>query len=100
MTAGKSIIDFQSMAIVGSDGHAEYLPARDFELLELLIAAAPRVVSRDEILDTLWGDEKFPSNRTVDNVIVRLRNLLKDDGALISLGTRDRVSVGRGDRES
>jgi DNA-binding response OmpR family regulator len=46
-----------------------------------LIEKAPRVVSRDEILDALWGEDKYPSNRTVDNIIVRLRNGLNDKNA-------------------
>ena len=68
-------IDFESMAVTQTNGQVEYLPVRDFGLLELLIRASPRVVSRDDILNTLWGDEKFPSNRTVDNMVVRLRGL-------------------------
>jgi DNA-binding response OmpR family regulator len=48
-------------------------------LLQLLIVSAPRVVSRDEILDALWGEDKFPNHRTVDNMIVRLRQSLGDE---------------------
>jgi two-component system, OmpR family, phosphate regulon response regulator PhoB len=80
---GDRIIDFESMAILSDQGPSEFLPARDFQLLELLIKASPRVVSRDEILDSLWGDEKFPTNRTVDNIIVRLRSLLGEEGKCI-----------------
>jgi DNA-binding response OmpR family regulator len=36
-------------------------------------------VSRDEILDKIWGVEAYPSNRTVDNFIVKLRKKLEDD---------------------
>jgi len=75
---GTRLIDFQSQAIIDEKGRSEYLPPKDFSLLELLINASPRVVSRDEILETLWGAEKFPTNRTVDNVIVRLRSQLGD----------------------
>ena len=75
---GDLIIDFQSQAVIDEKGRPEYLPVRDFELLELLINASPRVVSRDEILEKLWGNEKFPTNRTVDNIIVRLRSQLRE----------------------
>ncbi|MEY4167585.1 MAG: hypothetical protein RIR52_1409, partial [Acidobacteriota bacterium] len=51
-----------------------------FQMLQLLIVAAPRVVSRDEIIDALWGDESLPNQRTVDNLIVRLRHSLGDVG--------------------
>jgi DNA-binding response OmpR family regulator len=76
LKVGGKIVDFNSRAIISEDGRSEFLPARDFQLLELLIVSAPRVVSRDEILEKLWGAEKFPSNRTIDNTIVRLRSLL------------------------
>ena len=77
---GEQVIDFGRRAIIMQGGQLEFLPTRDFNLLKLLIGMAPKVVSRDEILNQIWGDEKFPTPRTVDNVIVRLRSLLKDDG--------------------
>lgn len=78
LKVGDRVIDFRSQAIINGKGQSDYLGPRDFQLLEMLIEAAPRVVSRDEILEKLWGNESFPSNRTVDNVIVRLRSLLGD----------------------
>lgn len=54
------------------------ISTRDFRLLELLIERSPLVVSRDEILNQIWGADRFPSNRTVDNSIVRLRHVLND----------------------
>jgi two-component system, OmpR family, phosphate regulon response regulator PhoB len=83
LKCGEYSIDFDKMAIIDSQGKAEFLPARDFQILELLINASPKVLSRDEILNSLWGDEKFPTNRTVDNVIVRLRQLLGEEGKRI-----------------
>lgn len=71
-------VEFDTRAIVQPDGQREYLPTREFQLLQLLIVAAPRVVSRDEILDALWGEDKFPNTRTIDNLIVRLRQTLGD----------------------
>jgi DNA-binding response OmpR family regulator len=76
---GDRVVDFERMAIVGAGG-TESLAAKEFQLLRHLVSVSPRVVSRDEILDSVWGEEKFPSNRTVDNVVVRLRQLLDDDG--------------------
>jgi two-component system, OmpR family, phosphate regulon response regulator PhoB len=80
---GKVKIDMNAQSVIDENGKVEFLPARDFKLLELLINSAPRVVSRDEILENLWGNEKFPTNRTIDNVIVRLRSLLHDEGQII-----------------
>ncbi len=77
---GDFTIDFGRMAILGIDGKNENLSLKDCQLLKHLISVSPRVVSRDEILNAVWGEGNFPSNRTVDNVIVRLRQLLDDDG--------------------
>ena len=44
------------------------------------LAERPReVVSRAEILDRVWGYEAFPTSRTIDNFIVRLRRILEPD---------------------
>ncbi len=74
-------IDFNAQAIVMKSGGKEFIAARDFELLKLLVTSSPRVVSRDEILDRVWGEDRFPNHRTIDNAIVRLRQMLGEDGA-------------------
>ena len=80
---GKTI-DLDAMAIESMDGKREFLAARDHRLLEFIIGVSPRVVSRDEILNEIWGEEKFPSTRTVDNAMVRLRQAIGDrDGTVI-----------------
>ncbi len=53
----------------------------EVELLKCLFERAGQPVSRDEILDKIWGLEAFPSNRTVDNFIVKLRRKIEDDPA-------------------
>lgn len=77
---GDRVIDLAAQAVVGPNGEKEFLPARDFQLLKLLIESAPRALSRDEILNQVWGEDKFPSHRTVDNTIVRLRQAIGDTG--------------------
>ena len=37
------------------------------------------VLSREEIIEKVWGEDKFPSNRTVDNYIVKLRKWCESD---------------------
>jgi len=77
-------IDLDNRAIVQPDGHREHPPVRDFDLLQLLITSSPRVISRNQILDVLWGEDKFLNQRTIDNMVVRLRQTLGDgDGACI-----------------
>jgi DNA-binding response OmpR family regulator len=51
----------------------------EVELFKLLYARANQPVTRDEILDRVWGTENFPTNRTVDNFIVKLRKKIEDD---------------------
>jgi two-component system phosphate regulon response regulator PhoB len=75
------VIEFDSRVVVQPDGQRDYLAARDFELLELLITSAPRVVSRNQIIDALWSEDKLGNQRTVDNMIVHLRQSLGDSGS-------------------
>ncbi len=51
----------------------------EVELLKLLAERAEQPVSRDEILDKIWGLEAYPSNRTVDNFIVKLRKKVEEN---------------------
>ena len=72
------VIELETRVIIQPDGRRESPAARDFELLQLLVTGSPRVISRNQILDELWGEDKFLNQRTVDNMIVRLRQLLGD----------------------
>lgn len=76
-------IHFGSMLVIDDSGAETFLAAKDFQILRFLIDCSPRAVSRDEILNHAWGEEKFPSNRTVDNAIVRLRQALNDQSGSI-----------------
>lgn len=82
--AGGYAIDFDAMSIEAPDGQKTFLQQRDNRVLKLLFEAAPRIVDRSEILDRVWGEDRFPTPRAVDNAIVRLRQALGDaDGRLI-----------------
>ena len=81
MTVGNAVIDFDKMTVTRENQAPEYLQTRDFKLLKLLIDRAPKAVSRDEILNQLWGEDQFPTQRTIDNSIVRLRQSLGTQGA-------------------
>jgi len=84
LRAGDVTIDLDAMTVALGEGERVQLQVRDCRVLKLLIDAAPRAVDRSVILDRVWGEERFPTPRTVDNAIVRLRQALKDeDGALI-----------------
>ncbi len=55
------------------------LTKKEIELLRLFDSKAGQVISRDEILDSVWGQDQFPSSRTVDNFIVGFRKLFEVD---------------------
>lgn len=74
-------VDFGSY-LVSRAGHSETLPAKDVQYLKLLVENSPRVVSRDEALNLLWGEDKFPTARTVDNCVVRLRQALGEKASV------------------
>jgi len=75
---GTTTIDWDAMAVDRSGAAREFLQVRDFRVLAMLVEAAPRALSRSEILDRVWGEQEFPTQRTVDNAIVRLRQALGD----------------------
>ncbi|HKJ43526.1 MAG TPA: response regulator transcription factor [Sunxiuqinia sp.] len=52
---------------------------KEFEILHYLYKHAGRIVTRDDILDRVWGMDYQPTARTVDNFIVRLRNKIDTD---------------------
>jgi two-component system alkaline phosphatase synthesis response regulator PhoP len=74
-------VDFRSWTATLADGRVEALREREVGLLKLFARRAGEVVSRDEILDEVWGDDAFPSSRTIDNLVVRLRKLFEPDPA-------------------
>jgi DNA-binding response OmpR family regulator len=75
---GSSLVDVKHFTVRrGKKEHS--LSHYEAELLKLLYARANQPVTRDEILDKVWGTEKYPTNRTVDNFIVKLRKKIEED---------------------
>jgi two-component system, OmpR family, alkaline phosphatase synthesis response regulator PhoP len=74
-------VDFRAWTVKTKDGAVEPLGERELGILKLLVSHPNEVVSRDDILDNVWGDDVFPSSRTVDNFVMRLRKLLEPDPA-------------------
>lgn len=79
IVVGKCEIDLGAMSVKFSDGRVEYPTSRDFKILRFLINAAPRVVSREELIREIVSDpgDSTPTHRTIDNSIVRLRQLFE-----------------------
>ena len=76
---GGNTVDFRSYQGTNWNGDPVELSRKEALILKVLAARRGQVVSRDEILDRVWGLDAYPSARTVDNFIVRLRKLLEKD---------------------
>ncbi|MFZ5476239.1 MAG: response regulator transcription factor [Myxococcota bacterium] len=63
---------------VRRDGQPVEMTVREMKLLEYLTSRDGRVVTRQMILDAVWGENYFGTERTVDNFITRLRQKLDD----------------------
>lgn len=71
-------VDFSKMEVT-REGQAVGLTAQEFKTLKFLVQNAERVITRDELLNEVWGYQNYPSTRTVDNHILKLRQKLERD---------------------
>jgi len=78
---GGHSVDFRVWTATLAGGRQEPLSERELKILRRLSERQNEVVSRDDILDSVWGDDAFPSSRTVDNFVMRLRRLFEPDPA-------------------
>jgi len=72
-------IDFQAFHAVNYNGETVELSKREFMLLKLLAGRSGEVVSREEILDKVWGLSGYPNARTIDNFILNFRKHFEQD---------------------
>lgn len=73
-------INFETYEVINNQHHQVLmLSKKEIELLKLFIENENKVVSRDEILDRLWGKDQFPTARTIDNYILTFRKLFEQD---------------------
>lgn len=70
---GKCEVNFLTFDIIDRTGTKLSLPKREIQLLKLLIERKNEVVSREDILKTVWEYDVYPSTRTIDNYIVNFR---------------------------
>ena len=73
LTFGGNSIDFKTYQARAWDGTEHNLTHKEAMILKMVSEHDGGIVTREEILDRVWGYEVFPSTRTVDNFIVRLR---------------------------
>jgi len=77
---GACEIDFSRMSAKRA-GKPVTLTAHEFKLLKYFVENAERVLSREELLNEVWGYNSYPTTRTVDNQILKLRQKLEPDSA-------------------
>jgi DNA-binding response OmpR family regulator len=77
---GDCEIDFSRMSAKRA-GKPITLTAHEFKLLKYFVENAERVLSREELLNEVWGYNSYPTTRTVDNQILKLRQKLEPDSA-------------------
>ena len=73
-------VNFESMEVTKNNGKVQ-LTAQEFRTLKYFIEHPGKVISRDELLNEVWGYTNYPSTRTVDNHVLRLRHKLEPDPA-------------------
>ena len=72
------VVDFKAYKAERNKEPLE-LSAREYRLLKYLVSKQGTVVTRDELLDEVWGYNSYPSTRTVDNHIARLRSKIEEN---------------------
>ncbi|MCA1762391.1 MAG: response regulator transcription factor [Cryomorphaceae bacterium] len=76
---GNNKVNFNTFEVETFDGASQTLSKREINLLKFLIDREGEVVSRDEILDTVWGYDAYPSTRTIDNYILAFRKYFEEN---------------------
>ena len=76
---GKNKIDFNGLLATNSAGQEIQLTKKEAMLLKLLIDHKNEVVTREKILQAVWGYNVFPTTRTIDNFILNFRKYFEKD---------------------
>lgn len=78
-TFGKNTITFDAMEAINFENKLLKLSKKEAMLLKLLIENKNQVVTREKILQTVWGYSIFPNTRTIDNFILNFRKYFEED---------------------
>lgn len=76
LSVGGIEIDFNQMSVKKRDGTIEYPAQSDLKIIEFLVKKSPQPVTRDELMDFVWGQDKNANIRSIDNAIVRIKKFL------------------------
>jgi two-component system alkaline phosphatase synthesis response regulator PhoP len=78
---GGNEVDFRAFRARSWNGIAQELTEKEAMILKVLADRPGEIVSREDLLERVWGYDVFPSTRTVDNFILRLRKRFEHDPA-------------------
>jgi two-component system, OmpR family, alkaline phosphatase synthesis response regulator PhoP len=76
---GNNTIDFKAQEAVTKSGERIQISKKEAMLLKLLIENKNEVVTREKILQTVWGYNVYPTTRTIDNFILSFRKYFEED---------------------
>ncbi len=76
---GNNYVNFVTYEIKDFLGKKHELGKREIQLLKMLIEKKGQVVSREQILETVWGKDVYPTSRTIDNYILVFRKYFEKD---------------------
>jgi two-component system, OmpR family, alkaline phosphatase synthesis response regulator PhoP len=76
---GGNTIDFKAQSAVNAKGEQFSLSKKEVMLLRLMMEYRNEVVSREKILQAVWGYQVFPTTRTIDNFILNFRKYFEED---------------------
>lgn len=76
---GDKEVNFSSYEIIDASGNKTSLTRKEAMLLKLLTERRNEVVSRSEILETVWSYDVYPTTRTIDNFILSFRKYFEKD---------------------
>ena len=76
---GKNKIDFKASEAITRNGEKVTLTKKEIMLLKLLIENKNEVVTREKILQVVWGYNVYPTTRTIDNFILNFRKYFEED---------------------
>ena len=76
---GRNTIDFKAQEATTKTGERVQLSKKEAMLLKLLIENKNEVVTREKILQTVWGYNVYPTTRTIDNFVLSFRKYFEED---------------------
>ncbi len=76
---GGASVNTKTFEAIDKDGNSVSLSKKEIDLLKLFAQHEGEVVSRTDILDKVWGQDQYPTTRTIDNFILHFRKLFEEN---------------------